>query len=258
MDLKPKRSLGQNFLNDPNTIRKIINSLKADQNDQVIEIGPGTGALTEELIKSYKDLTVIEIDKRAVEFLKKRFSNLHVVHQDILKVNWEEIVNIEKPTFIIGNLPYNITSPILFNLLDNRTLFTSAIIMMQKEVALRLVAKPRTKEYGILSVQIQLTSTVNYEFSVSRNVFKPKPDVDSAIVSLNFNKPPLQCQFDHLKYVVRTAFNQRRKKLSNALKNIIPKNYGLDFDLSRRAEELTPKEFEKLTILLEETGLMTN
>jgi len=130
--------------------------------------------------------------------------------------------------------------------------------MMQKEVAKRLIAKPRTKDYGIMSVQVQMMSTVKYEFTIPRNVFYPVPKVDSAIVSFAFNKPPLECELSHFKIVVRTAFNQRRKKLRNALKSIIPKDYDLPVDLNRRAEELTPQEFKDLTILLEDSGILSN
>jgi len=257
MSLKPKKSLGQNFLNDPNIIRKIVRHLKADSNDQIIEIGPGTGALTGELLKEYHNLTVIEIDDQAVKLLKQKFPGLHIIHSDILKINWNDLIDRSNPVYVIGNLPYYITTPILFSVLDNNKLFSRALLMMQKEVARRLSAVPGTREYGILSVQVQLMSSVQYEFTVSRNVFYPVPNVDSAIVSLDFNKPPLKCQLANLKKVVRTAFNQRRKKLSNALKSIVPKDTQLPFDLSRRAEELPPGEYDDLTILLEESGYLT-
>lgn len=258
MSIKPKKSLGQNFLNDPNTIRKIVNTLKAKRNDQIIEIGPGTGALTDELTKSYSDLTVIEIDDRVVQILKEKLPNVRIIKRDVLKINWDEIVDEKKSTFIIGNLPYYITSQILFSVLDYNSLFESALFMIQKEVAQRIVAEPKTKDYGILSVQIQRMSTPKYEFTVSRNVFYPVPNVDSAIISLNFNKPSLQCSKKHFKLVVRTAFNQRRKKLRNALKSLLAKNADFQFDLNRRAEELTPQEFEDLTIILEESGILSN
>ncbi len=158
----------------------------------------------------------------------------------------------------MGNLPYYITSQILFLLLENRTLLADALLMMQKEVAERIVADIRTKDYGILSVQTQLMSTPEILFDVPRQVFSPQPNVDSAMLRLTFDKGPLACSDENLKTVVRTAFNQRRKKLSNALKPIVDKSDLPDgFDFDKRAEAWEPSTYEKLTARLVEDGILT-
>lgn len=256
--IKPKKSLGQHFLTDQNIIGKIVSSVRSEREERVIEIGPGTGALTQALLEEFDDVHAIEIDTRAVKLLEQSFADLKIHVGDILKVNWEELSAGKMKTHIIGNLPYYITSQILFSLLEAREHLTDAILMMQKEVAERLVADIRTKDYGILSVQTQLMSSPEILFQVSRHCFSPPPKVESAVIRLVFDKGPLACSDDHLKKVVRTAFNQRRKKLSNALKPILPKKIqpeGFDFD--KRAEAWPPGVYEKLTATLEEDGILT-
>ena len=257
MSIKPKKSLGQNFLRDLNIVRKIIQVLDCPVNNQVIEIGPGTGALTKELIDKYKHFTAIEIDQRAYEFLKNEYPDLDIRNGDVLKMNWNDVIEAPEKACVIGNLPYYITSPILFHVLDNRKYFKQAVFMVQKEVARRIVAEHGSKEYGILSVQLQLMCDVKYEFTVSRQVFYPVPNVDSAVISLLFNKNDLKCSDTHLKLVVRTAFGQRRKKLRNALSTIITSSTKIPFDLNRRAEELTPGEFEDMTVWMEQSGILS-
>ena len=254
----PKQSLGQNFLHDPNTIRKIAASLRADVGAPVIEIGPGTGALTDVLLERYPDLTAIEVDERAVALLRKRFPDLDVRHQDVLDVDWAALAT-EKggPLHVIGNLPYYITSPILFSLLDAQLDFSprqtvcEAVVMMQLEVAERLLAEPRTKAYGILSVIFQRYAAPELLFRISRNVFFPKPDVTSAVVRLAFDGAGgrTSAEAEPLREIVRAAFNQRRKTLRNSLSRWT-KDQGLALPPGwdrRRAEELTPDEFVELT-----------
>ncbi len=256
--IRPKKSLGQHFLTDENIIAKIADAVKAKRGDRLIEIGAGTGNLTGALLNKTDDFHAFEIDKRAVQILCENFTGLQIHHKDILEVDWKEWSIGKEKTYTVGNLPYNITSPILFSLLDSRHLLNSAILMMQKEVAERLVADIRTKDYGILSVQTQLMSSPEILFPVSRNCFTPKPNIESAVVRLVFNKGELACSDAHLKTVVRTAFNQRRKKLSNALKPIIDKKKlprGFNFD--KRAEAWPPQKYEKLTVVLEKTGILT-
>lgn len=257
VSITPKKSLGQHFLTDGNIIRKIANAVQRVPNGRIVEIGPGTGAVTRELILKYPDLEVIEIDPRAIEVLKNEFPALKIHHQDVLDTHWEGFGADSKASIsVVGNLPYYITSPILFSVLDRRELFHEAIFMMQKEVADRLVAPPGSKTYGILSVQTQLLCRPEYLFTVSRHVFNPKPNVESAVVKLHFDAPAPDCDLKNLKTVVRTAFNQRRKTLSNALKPILKEqipddaqreNFIRDYELSRRAEVLTPQEFVGLT-----------
>ncbi|MDR8392120.1 16S rRNA (adenine(1518)-N(6)/adenine(1519)-N(6))-dimethyltransferase RsmA [Aliifodinibius sp. S!AR15-10] len=239
-------------------IEKIAGAITAAPGDRVIEIGPGTGTLTEALLERFEDLIAVELDQRAVEMLEDKFPGLKVIHKDILEADFNELVAEKEQTHIIGNLPYYITSQILFLLLENRALLGDALLMMQKEVAERIVADIRTKDYGILSVQTQLMSSPEILFDVPRQVFSPQPNVDSAIIRLTFDKGPLECSDEHLKTVVRTAFNQRRKKLSNALKPIIDKkNLPEGFNFDKRAEAWEPSIYEKLTARLEEDGILT-
>lgn len=263
---RTKKSLGQHFLSDKNVLSNIISAFPATSNDWVLEIGPGTGALTQYLWPRYPRLELVEVDAEAVAVLNERFEGVVIHQQDILKVNLPELIPSQidvngadserevddARNFVIGNLPYYITSPILFRLLEQRVRLTGALLMMQKEVAQRLVAVPRTKDYGILSVQTQLMSTPKYLFDVKPGSFSPPPKVSSAMVYVHFDKPSLQCTDKMLKSVVRTAFNQRRKKLSNALKSMIQ---GIDcssFDLNVRAEEWTPDIYADFTVYLEE------
>lgn len=258
MSIRPKKSLGQHFLTDQNIIGKIASSIMAEEGHRVIEIGPGTGALTEVLLQEYNDVHAVELDQRAIAVLEDKYPELPIHHEDVLKVDWNELTIGKEKTHVVGNLPYYITSQILFALLKSRELLADAILMMQKEVAERLVSDIRTKDFGILSVQTQLMSSPEILFPVSRHCFHPQPNVESAVVRLNFNKGQLQCTDAHLKTVVRTAFNQRRKKLSNALKPIIDKEdlpQGFDFD--KRPEAWRPEVYEKLTAWMEESGILT-
>lgn len=257
MSIRPKKSLGQNFLTDPNVARKIVGALRAGPEAPVVEIGPGQGALTGLLHARYPKLTAFEVDARAVALLRERFPGLDVRHADVLTVDWNAPAE-EKggPLHVIGNLPYHITSPILFGLLDAHPCVREAILMMQLEVAQRLVALPRTKAYGILSVAVQLYAKPELLFRVSKNVFFPKPDVTSAVVRLDFSQareaaPDVDPAF--LRQVVRTAFNQRRKTLRNSL-SLWTRGAGAtlphDWD-RRRAEELTPEAFVELARYLQ-------
>jgi len=267
---RTKKRLGQHFLTDKNVLSNIITAFPATSNDWVLEIGPGTGALTQYLWPRFRRLELVEVDAEAVAVLNKRFEGVLIHQQDILKVNLQELiplqsdadrvdgdrVNADQETaksknFVIGNLPYYITSPILFGLLEHRSRLAGALLMMQKEVAQRLVAIPRTKDYGILSVQTQLMSSPEYLFDVKPGSFSPPPKVTSAMVYVHFDKPALACSDKMLKTVVRMAFNQRRKKLSNALKSMIQ---GVDcshFDLDVRAEEWTPDIYADFATYLE-------
>ncbi len=267
MSILPKKRLGQHFLRDPNTIRKIAAALEAPADAPVVEIGPGTGALTEELLRLYPDLTAIELDERAVAHLRETVPGLDVRQQDVLETDWPALAEEkEQKLWVIGNLPYYITSPILFSLLDARQHLRRAVVMMQKEVAERLVAVPRTKAYGILSVQVQLLARPMLLFEVSRHVFHPKPDVTSAVVALDFHHgsgpgqagPPLGIDGALLRRTVRTAFGQRRKTLRNSLKPITSETgCAVPEDLAGlRPEALEPAAFVGLarSIFGETTG----
>lgn len=255
--LRPKQSLGQNFLRDPNMVRKIVGALEAPAGGRVVEIGPGMGALTGALLARFPDLTVIEVDERAVAYLRAAYPGLDVRHRDVLAVDWAALADeAGGPLYVIGNLPYYITSQILFGLVDARPQVAEAVVMMQLEVAERLVAEPRTKAYGILSVQLQLFSHPELLFRVSPNVFYPRPDVTSAVVRLRFDAAVDTAGVDPglLRTVIRTAFNQRRKTLRNSL-SPWTRERGLDLPedwARRRAEELTPPDFVTLVRHLED------
>ncbi|QXD14146.1 16S rRNA (adenine(1518)-N(6)/adenine(1519)-N(6))-dimethyltransferase RsmA [Rhodocaloribacter litoris] len=256
--MKPRKSLGQNFLTDPNVARKIVGALRAPDGAAVVEIGPGTGALTGLLHERFPDLTALEVDDRAVALLRDRFPGLDVRHADVLATDWAALAREKgRPLYVIGNLPYYITSEILFGLLDARSHLAEAVVMMQLEVAQRLVAVPRTKAYGILSVAVQLAAAPELLFHVSKNVFYPKPDVTSAVVRLDFSQGDAAASGVDpalLRQVIRTAFNQRRKTLRNSLGRwtrdrglTLPHGWG-----ACRAEELEPGAFVVLARYLQE------
>lgn len=255
MSFRTKKSLGQHFLTDNNIIAKILKSVNAKDGDRVIEIGPGTGALTKWLIQDHNDVHVIEVDQRAVAVLEEQLQGLTIHQKDVLKVDWKDLISETGKTFVLGNLPYYITSPILFSLLESRTYFSEAILMMQKEVAQRLVASPSSKDYGILSVQTQLMSTPELLFDVSPNSFSPPPKVMSSVIRLTFDKPAMPCTDKTLKSVVRTAFNQRRKKLSNSLKPVLGEYFPDGFNYDERAENWTPDRYADLATLLEKFNM---
>lgn len=257
--IQPIKRLGQNFLQDPNTIRKIVDSLEAPSSARVIEIGPGTGALTGLLASKYADFSAIELDPRAVEYLSEHLPEVQVIQGNVLDMNWSEKASGAPGgrVSVIGNLPYYITSQILFGLLDAAPHISEAVIMMQHEVAARLVAQPRTKEYGILSVAVQLECVPRLMFPVSRNVFYPKPDVKSAIVRLEFPSESPKSLVDPkaLRRIIRSAFSQRRKTLRNSL-SIVITEFGKQLPShleSKRAEELSPHDFVELTRYLSGT-----
>ncbi len=254
MYLKPQKSLGQHFLKDSNIARKIVNSLEAADGDRVVEIGPGTGALTVLLSQRFSDLHVFEVDPRSIEVIGRICPGVVIHPVSFLDAGLDFLSqNFSGKLVVVGNLPYFITSPILFRILDSGMLFSQAVFMIQKEVADRLTARPRTKEYGILSVQTQVLGNVEQLFSVSRHVFQPPPKVESAVITYrpgNAHFPrsseDLPVSLDSFKMVVRTAFQQRRKKLSNALKSLLGDEFPNGFDAGRRAEELEPPEFVEL------------
>ncbi len=248
--VRPKKHLGQHFLADKNIACKIANSLTFHQNyRQVLEVGPGTGFLTEQLLQLENiDLSAIEIDKESIQFLHKKLEahDLEIIEADFLQFNFHGHFN--RPTAVIGNFPYNISSQILFRVLKYRQLIPELVGMFQKEVAERIHAAPGTKTYGILSVLVKAFYDVEYLFSVSEKVFVPPPKVKSAVIRLKRNNTSqLACDEELFFEVVKTAFNQRRKTLRNALKRLgqeIPCDPGL---LSLRAEQLDVNKFIELT-----------
>jgi 16S rRNA (adenine1518-N6/adenine1519-N6)-dimethyltransferase len=224
----------------------------------VVEIGPGTGALTAPLLDLYPDLTALEVDPDAIDHLGGRFPALDVRQGDVLDVDWRRLAaELGVPRLhVVGNLPYYITSPILFGLLDARDVIERAVVMIQREVAERIVAPPGSKTYGGLSVQTQLLARPSLLFRVSRNVFTPKPDVESAVLAIDFGDAPLEAlagagavDSAALRRVVRGAFGQRRKAMRNSLSALagewgkpVPERFS-----GLRPEQLTPADFVELT-----------
>lgn len=250
----PLKRFGQNYLVDKNVIQKIVNEFNPGENDTVIEIGPGTGSLTAELATKVKKLYAVEIDKRVVETLALSYPSVHVINHDFIKLDMNTFSD-EKPMRIIGNIPYNITSPILFKLIENRSLVKDAMMMVQFEVAKRITAEECSDDYGILGVLLNFFAYTKLCFKISPNVFYPKPNVDSAIIHLNFEKKlPIDLDFKLFIQVVKASFGNRRKKLKNSLRNSVFKDISIDqneFDVSRRAEELTINEFVDLTRIIQ-------
>lgn len=242
--LKPKKSLGQNFLTDVGIVARIVGSLQVPNETPVVEIGPGTGVMTGLLQRQYPTFKVVELDDRAVKLLAGTFPGLDIHHGDVLDPAW--FGSGSEPMAVIGNIPYYITSPILFLLIDHKDRFRQAVLMVQKEVGERLAAQPGTKAYGILSVQAQLAAQVELLFTVPRTAFHPVPNVDSAVVRLTFDKPTPDVDAQFLRRVIRMAFSQRRKMLRNTLAPLLEGRDLPGWDLSRRAETLSLDEFVTL------------
>ena len=251
--VRPKKHLGQHFLADDNIAKKIAESIEQSNND-LIEIGPGTGSLTRHLISSNKDnLWVIEIDKESIEYLHTAFPALSgkIIEGDILKLDLNTFLK-GKPFGIIGNFPYNISSQILFKAIEYRSQVIEVVGMFQKEVAKRICSPPGNKDYGILSVIVQAYFETSYLFDVPPSVFIPPPAVNSGVIKLvrkaNAN---LGCNEDFFVKVVKTGFNQRRKKLSNALSSIIANRSIESKYFNLRAEQLSWQDFAELATVLE-------
>ena len=250
MSVKAKKHLGQHFLTDENIAKKIVDGLSFENYHKVLEVGPGMGVLTKYLLEKDAEIFVAEIDAESVDYLKKNYPKLQKNHftGDFLKINIEEVFG--EQVAVIGNFPYNISSQILFKIIDYYGKIPEMVGMFQKEVAERTAAVPRTKDYGILSVLVQALYDVKYLFTVHENVFNPPPKVKSGVIKLTRNpKEGLQGNEVLFKQIVKAGFNQRRKKLSNALKVLnIPENLKTHPFLDKRAEELSVEDFIAFTI----------
>ncbi|MCL1821446.1 MAG: 16S rRNA (adenine(1518)-N(6)/adenine(1519)-N(6))-dimethyltransferase RsmA [Prolixibacteraceae bacterium] len=244
--VRPKKGLGQHFLKDLNIARKIAGSLDIDSPANVLEIGPGMGVLTRFLLQNENiNLTVVEIDNQSIDYLNNYFdtNTLRIINGDFLKMDVD--VFFADEFCIIGNFPYNISSQIFFRIFEFRSRIPQVVGMIQKEVAERFCAQPGNKSYGILSVLLQAFYNIEYLFTVSENVFAPPPKVKSAVVRLKRNsRQSPGCDENIFKTVVKTAFNQRRKVLSNALK---PLNFAVPSEFAgKRAEQLSVEQFIEL------------
>ena len=246
-EVKAKKFLGQHFLTDENIAARIVESLSPDSH-HVLEIGPGMGVLTKYLItKGDIDFHVVEIDRESVAYLHDHYPTLDVIEGDFLKY---DLTALFHDSFsIIGNFPYNISSQILFKVYDNREQVTEVVGMFQKEVAERVAAGPGSKTYGILSVLLSAFYNIEYLFTVHEHVFNPPPKVKSAVIRLRRNNVKhLECDEKLFVQVVKAGFNQRRKTLRNALKqlNMPIENIGEDI-LAKRAEQLSVEQFIDIT-----------
>jgi len=254
--LKPKKSLGQHFLTDKNIARKIVSSLHAGGCNSIVEIGPGTGVLTALLAeKEGFETYFVEIDRDAVSLLRDSFPGIRdrIIHGDFLGIDMARV--FKPPLAIIGNLPYNISSPVFFKILDNRNQVKEVVCMVQKEVARRIASPPGSKEYGILSVLLQAFYTVDYLFSVNPGVFSPPPKVDSGVIRMvRKDTEHLTCDEEKFFRVVKTSFNQRRKMLRNSLQNGFILNDKEDPMLTQRPEQLSVSDFVALTNKVEEVS----
>ena len=249
MIVRPKKRLGQHFLKDLNIARQIADTLDGFPDLPILEVGPGTGILTQFLSEKNRLLKVVELDEESVLFLNQKFPDLagKIIADDFLRLDLTQL--FEGRFCLTGNYPYNISSQIFFKLLDYKNIIPCCTGMIQKEVAERIAAKPGSKTYGITSVLLQAWYDIEYLFTVNENVFNPPPKVKSAVIRLTRNSvEKLDCDEAFFKTVVKTAFNQRRKTLRNSLKSLMKNDFNTEspvFDL--RPERLSVADFVQLT-----------
>jgi 16S rRNA (adenine1518-N6/adenine1519-N6)-dimethyltransferase len=258
--LIPKKGWGQHFLIDRNILNKVIRTARVGKDDVILEVGPGLGEMTLALGQQVKRVIAIEIDPKLVEILKKKledYPNVEVTKRDILKVNLNQLLEKEgQPIKVVANLPYQISTPLLFRFIESRKVFSTLTLMLQREVAERMVALPGGKEYGPLSIFVQSVSNLSIRFFIKPSAFFPPPKVESAVIHMSFRERPAVKWEDEkwFRKVVRGCFGYRRKTLINALKHSgLPLPEGLEgrmekigVDPRRRPETLTIQELASL------------
>ena len=254
--VKPKKFLGQHFLKDLQVAQDIADTVDACPALPVLEVGPGMGVLTQYLLKKDRPLKVVELDFESVAYLRENFPQLgdHIIEQDFLKMDLRQLFD-GQPFVLTGNYHYNISSQIVFKMLDFKDLIPCCTGMIQKEVAERIAARPGNKTYGILSVLIQAWYSVEYLFTVHEHVFNPPPKVKSAVIRMTRNETKeLGCNEQLFKQIVKTTFNQRRKTLRNSISPILEKGNPLSADpiFNKRPEQLSVQDFIDLTNRVEE------
>lgn len=253
--VQPKKRLGQHFLNDKNIAQKITDSLLLIVPD-VLEIGPGTGVLTDYLLKKEDfRLIAVDADRESVEFLHRKYPEHRekIILGDFLRLNTD--IYFPEKFSVIGNLPYNISSQIFFKIIENRNNIPQVVCMIQKEVAERIASPAGSKRYGILSVFLQTYYNIEYLFTVHENVFSPPPKVKSGVIRLIRNsRKSVECDENLFFRVVKTAFNQRRKTLRNALRQLLPPDFDSPY-MNMRAERLDTDDFIRLTSDIEKYAL---
>lgn len=252
MGHKPRKRFGQNFLTDPNVIRNIVNAIAPRPDQHILEIGPGQAALTSALLPLCRQLTAVEIDRDLAVTLRQRFAdraNFDLIEADALKVDFAALP--DQPLRLVGNLPYNISTPLLFHLLQSGAQIADIHVMLQKEVAERMTANPGGKTYGRLSVAVALAAETTLLFQVPPGAFYPPPKVQSAVIRLRPRGNALP--WAELDRVLKAAFSARRKTLRNALGALFDADAlaALEIDPGLRAENLTPEEFLRLAEALQ-------
>jgi 16S rRNA (adenine1518-N6/adenine1519-N6)-dimethyltransferase len=266
---RAKRSLGQNFLIDPNLQRRIVDALEPGPDDEVLEIGPGVGALTQHLAGRVRRLVLVELDNGLAARLRERFADdpsVEVINEDVLTVPLERISSDPARLKVIGNIPYNITTPILFSLLERRPRPREIVLMVQREVADRLLEKAGTKTYGALAVGVQAVADASRVLNVSREAFRPVPDVMSSVVKIVPHDPPRLRQDEEgaLRELTRAAFQQRRKQFQRILRDaynlsveeVEALGAGVEMDLRQRPETFSAERFIDLSRALRARGLI--
>ncbi|WP_058835452.1 16S rRNA (adenine(1518)-N(6)/adenine(1519)-N(6))-dimethyltransferase RsmA [Luteimonas abyssi] len=250
---RAKKALGQHFLHERGVIERILQALNPTPGDRIVEIGPGQGALTFPLLRAHGDLTVIEFDRDLIAPLTAAaapLGRLEIVHRDVLKVDFAALAGDDAPLRLVGNLPYNISSPILFHALEHATAVRDMHFMLQKEVVDRMAAAPGSKVYGRLSVMLQAWCDVTPLFTVAPGAFRPPPKVDSAVVRLVPKPATRRPSVDPARFahVVRAAFGQRRKTLRNALSTVMDAEAiaAAGQEPGARAEQLSVDDFVAL------------
>ena len=258
-DLKPSKSLGQNFVVDPNTILKIIRAANIEKHQQILEIGPGLGSLTSQLSTTSK-VVAIELDRYLVPALEEVLNhfgereNVEIIHQDAMKIDWKEFFSHRQGIWkMVANLPYNIATPLIVTLLENAPEIQSIFVMVQLEVGERFAASPKSKAYGIPSVKAQYWAETKVLGKVSPNVFLPVPKVDSAILQIIRKPSPPEVNYTNFSRLIQTAFQHRRKMIRKSLSTLIPiSNFTIaEISPQSRPEELSVADWVKLTNTLE-------
>ena len=256
--VKPKKRLGQHFLESSEIAKKIVDCLDCNDINTIIEIGPGMGILTNHIIKLSKNSFFIEIDNESVDYLKKEFSEIEhsIIQEDFLKI---DLKKFKSPLAIIGNFPYNISSQIIFKIIENKNTVETLVGMFQLEVAKRICQKPGSKSYGILSVLVQAYYETSVEFLLEPTYFNPPPKVNSGVITLKRKKQlELKCNETLFFKVVKTSFQQRRKTIRNSLKVFnLSNNIKEDVIFGKRPETLSVDDFVHLTNIIANENIST-
>ena len=260
-DLRPSKSLGQNFVVDPNTILKIIRAANIEKGEQILEIGPGLGSLTSQLSVTSK-VVAIELDRYLVPALEEvldhfgKRENVEIVQEDAMKIDWQEFFAQRQGVWkMVANLPYNIATPLLVTLLENAPEIQAIYVMVQLEVGERFAASPKSKAYGIPSVKAQYWAETKVLGKVSPNVFLPVPKVDSAILQIIRKPSPSEVNYENFSRLIQTAFQHRRKMIRKSLNTLVPlANFSIaELSPQARPEELSVTDWVKLAKTLDTT-----